>query len=80
MSSIRNYQKREFLPFNPGLKLAGTSVDFTSGSDGGSASGKNNVVAKDAFVKGDIRAVSLEQLERAKTVMQQIVNENYPQN
>ncbi len=50
--------------------LAGTAIDFTSGSDGGSATGKSNVVAKDALVKGDIRAVSPEQLERAKTIMQ----------
>lgn len=70
--------KEEFLTFNPGLMLAGTDVDFTSGSDGGSAIGKSNVVAKDAVVKGDIRAVSPEQLERAKTVMQKIVRENYP--
>lgn len=70
--------KEEFLTFNPGLMLAGTAVGFTSGSDRGSATGKSNVVAKDALIKGDIRAVSPEQLERAKTVMQKIVRENYP--
>ncbi len=70
--------KEQYLTFNPGLVLAGTSVDFTSGSDGGSASGKSNVVAKDALVKGDIRAVSPEQLEKAKNIMQQIVKNNYP--
>lgn len=70
--------QEEFLTFNPGLMLAGTAVEFTSGSDGGSASGKSNVVAKDALVKGDIRAVSLEQLEKAQQIMQKIVTENYP--
>ncbi len=68
----------EYLTFNPGLMLAGTAIDFKPGSDGGSASGKSNVVAKDALVGGDIRAVSREQLERAKKIMQQIVTENYP--
>ncbi|TRX48922.1 M20 family metallopeptidase [Fulvivirga sp. M361] len=74
----KQLSSEKYLTFNPGLMLAGSSVEYTHGSDGGSAGGKNNVVAKDALVTGDIRAVSPEQLERAKKVMQNIVAKNYP--
>ncbi len=69
----------ENLTFNPGFILGGTSVDVKEDEIGGSAFGKTNVVAEKAIVKGDIRAVSLEQLERAKDLMHKIVSENYPQ-
>lgn len=68
----------EYLTFNPGVMLAGTSVDYDPSKDGGSAFGKSNVVAKEAIVRGDIRAVSPEQLNRAKKIMGEIVSKNYP--
>ncbi len=68
----------EFLTFNPGVMLAGTSVDYDGANDGGSAFGKSNVVAQTAVVRGDIRAVSLEQLARAKKIMQEVVANNLP--
>jgi len=70
--------KEENLTFNPGFILGGTSVDLKEDETGGSAFGKTNVVAQSAISKGDIRAVSLEQLERAKQTMKKIVSENYP--
>ncbi|TBW30024.1 M20/M25/M40 family metallo-hydrolase [Gramella sp. KN1008] len=69
----------ENLTFNPGFILGGTSVDTKEDGTGGSALGKTNVVAQKAIVRGDIRAVSLDQLDRAKTVMNKIVADNYPQ-
>ncbi|MEL7002725.1 MAG: M20/M25/M40 family metallo-hydrolase [Bacteroidota bacterium] len=69
----------QYLTFNPGVMLGGTSVDYDPAKDGGSSYGKSNIVAKQAIVKGDIRAVSPEQLERAKKVMREIVQKNYPQ-
>jgi glutamate carboxypeptidase len=68
----------ENLTFNPGVILGGTSSEYESGPSGGMAYGKSNVVAQEVTVNGDIRAVSLEQLERAKKVMTQIVKANYP--
>ena len=68
----------QYLTFNPGMMLAGTSIDYDAEKDGGAAFGKSNVVAKEAVVKGDIRAVSPEQLERAKKTMLEIVTKNYP--
>lgn len=69
--------KEENLTFNPGVILGGTTIDYDNSKSGGSAFGKSNVVAKDVLVKGDIRAVSLDQLEYAKKTMQRIVSENY---
>lgn len=71
--------KEENLTFNPGFILGGTAVDVQEDQTGGSAFGKTNVVAQKAIVKGDIRAVSLDQLERAKETMNRIVSENYPE-
>lgn len=68
----------QYLTFNPGVMLAGTAVDYDAAKDGGSAFGKSNVVAKEALVKGDIRAVSPEQLDRAKKTMMEIISKNYP--
>lgn len=69
----------ENLTFNPGFILGGTAVDVKADNTGGTAFGKTNVVAQKAVVRGDIRAVSLEQLARAKATMTKIVTENYPQ-
>ncbi len=69
----------EFLTFNPGVMLAGTQVEYNSSKDGGSAFGKSNVVAKSAIVRGDLRAVSLDQLHRAKKMMNEVVSEALPE-
>ncbi len=68
----------EYLTFNPGVMLAGTQVEYDASSDGGTAYGKSNVVAKSAIVKGDLRAVSLDQLQRAKKIMDEVVADALP--
>ena len=62
-----------YLTFNPGLVLGGTTVSHDAAAARGTAFGKNNVVAESTLVTGDIRAVSPEQLERARGVMGRIV-------
>jgi glutamate carboxypeptidase len=62
----------EFLTFNPGVVLGGTSVAFDRPQSRGSASGKTNVVAERAVATGDLRTLSKEQLERARTVMKEV--------
>ena len=66
------------LTFNPGAILGGTSVDFDTAQARGSAFGKTNVIAEHAIVSGDLRTISKEQLESAKTRMQAIVAEHLP--
>ncbi len=69
---------QENLTFNPGFILGGTSVEVKADQTGGTAFGKTNVVAQKATVRGDIRAISLDQLEIAKKIMTAIVSENSP--
>ena len=66
------------LTFNPGFIIGGTQVKMDEDGGGGTAHGKTNVVSEITIVRGDIRAVSLEQLEKAQKVMQDIVSKNYP--
>ncbi len=66
------------LTFNPGLILGGTDVQHDPGQNQGSAFGKNNVVAQDVVAAGDLRAVSVEQLAKAKQTMLDICKDNYP--
>lgn len=68
--------KEQDLTFNPGVILGGTSVSYDQDKNGGSAFGKSNVVAQDVIVNGDLRAISIEQLERARQTMLQIVSNN----
>lgn len=67
-----------YLTFNPGISLAGTEVDFIPEEDRGSAFGKLNVIAEHAVVPGDLRALSIDQRERAKAAMREIVRSSLP--
>ncbi|HEY3405163.1 MAG TPA: M20 family peptidase, partial [Ohtaekwangia sp.] len=71
--------KEENLTFNPGIILGGTTVDHRVNENGGTTFGKGNIVAKDAIVTGDIRAISPEQLAKAQEVMKKIVADHLPQ-
>ncbi len=61
----------KYLTFNPSLFLGGTTVT-NKGADG-SASGKTNVVPAKVVVKGDLRFISEEQKEKARSRMREIV-------
>lgn len=66
------------LTFNPGVVVAGTDVSYDDFSAGGSATGKSNVVAGTAVVTGDLRTISLEQLEAARAKMTFITGQSLP--
>ena len=74
--ALRN---EENLTFSPGVILGGTTIDYEDDMKTGTAFGKSNVVAKDALVTGDIRAISPEQLTKAQEVMFGIVKKHLPQ-
>ncbi|MEP7065856.1 MAG: M20 family peptidase, partial [Gemmatimonadota bacterium] len=63
----------QYLTFNPGVALGGTAVTLDSTGTVGTAAGKDNVVAKEMRVTGDLRTISPEQFENATKMMQQIV-------
>jgi glutamate carboxypeptidase len=66
----------KLLTFNPGLIAGGTRVTQQDDKSNYDVFGKTNVIAKDTLIKGGIRAVSPEQLEQAKAMMQTIVSQN----
>lgn len=65
-----------YLTFNPSLALGGTTVDAKD-SDG-SASGKTNVIPAKVVVKGDLRFISEDQKEAARSRMREIVGRSLP--
>ena len=68
----------EYLTFNPGIILGGTTVDYDQELNKGTTFGKSNVVAQKVIVEGGLRFISEEQKERARTKMLEIVANNLP--
>ena len=66
------------LTFNPGLIAGGTTAEADGAQSRGSASGKTNVVAGEARVLGDLRALTAEQFHRARETMRAIVAQSLP--
>ena len=69
----------QYLTFNPGLALGGTTVAVDSNAAAGRAAGEHNVVAEHMVVSGDIRTLSPEQLASVKRTMRAIVSRHLPQ-
>ena len=66
------------LTFNPGTIVGGTSITFDAPQARGAAFGKTNVVAEQAVVAGDLRAVSNAQLEHAMATMKAVAAASMP--
>ena len=62
--------------FNPAIIVGGDSAQLQPG--GGSATGKSNIVAGTAFVRGDIRTLTDEELQRTRDRMRAIVAQSLP--
>ena len=78
LNEFYNQIPEEFLTFNPGLILGGTSVDFDSTKSSGSAFGKSNVIPQKVVVQGGLRFLSENQKEQARDKMRVIVSKNLP--
>ncbi|XWN37415.1 MAG: M20/M25/M40 family metallo-hydrolase [Balneola sp.] len=72
-------RSEEFLTFNPGMIIGGTTLEHNAVNKSGTAFGKDNVVSKEVVVSGDLRGLSPEQVERVKAKMQEIVSQNRAQ-
>lgn len=68
----------ELLTFNPGAILGGTEITWDDENEEGTAFGKSNVVAEEALVSGDLRALSPEQRDAAKARMREVVATHLP--
>ena len=60
-------QGEEYLTFNPGIILGGTTVDYDMALSQGKSFGKTNVIAQTAVVAGDLRFIS--EVQRLATAM-----------
>jgi glutamate carboxypeptidase len=71
-------QGEEYLTFNPGVVAGGSQLAMESGNLTGRVAGKSNIIASDLVVSGDLRALTLEQRERARTTMLEIAAQSLP--
>ena len=66
----------KYLTFNPSLILGGTTAESQNAS--GNATGKTNVVPAKVVVNGDLRFISEEQKENARSRMREIAAKSLP--
>ncbi len=78
LAAFESQLKEPDLTFNTGVILGGSNVAFDPVKNGGTASGKPNIVASSAYASGDIRTVTDEQLQRVREKMKQIVAKHLP--
>jgi glutamate carboxypeptidase len=77
LDTMRNRMSSEkYLSFSPGLILAGTSINYNKDNFGGEAYGKDNIIAKTAMAKGDLRFITSQQEINAKEKITKIVNQH----
>ncbi|WP_177175943.1 M20/M25/M40 family metallo-hydrolase [Sphingopyxis sp. YR583] len=66
------------LTFNVGLIAGGQQAELDAGGIRATVNGKTNIIAPIAVARGDLRALSPEQIERVKAKMATIVAEHAP--
>lgn len=70
--------KEQYLTFNPGLVLGGAELHFNEPALKGDAAGKNNIIAPATVVTGDLRFLTEQQKETARSKMRKIVAQHLP--
>jgi glutamate carboxypeptidase len=78
LNEFHNGLREQYLTFSPGAIVGGTEARFDTASSKGSAFGKSNVIAAQAVVTGDLRALTMEQFDRATKKMKAIVEQSLP--
>lgn len=66
------------LTYNAGLVVGGQQAALNDKETGGTAAGKNNVMAEKAIVRGDLRMLDDAQGDRARAKMEAIVAQHLP--
>jgi glutamate carboxypeptidase len=66
------------LTYNVGLVGGGTTTEMDAARIRLNATGKTNIIAATAVARGDLRAISQEQIDRTKAKMQAIVAQSLP--
>lgn len=70
--------KEQYLTFNPGLIVGGSEVSYNDEAQQGQVAGKTNIISPRTYTNGDLRFLSEEQKENARTVMREIVGQSLP--
>ena len=70
--------KEQYLTFNPGLIVGGSEVSYNDEAQQGQVAGKTNIISPRTYANGDLRFLSEEQKENARTVMREIVGQSLP--
>jgi glutamate carboxypeptidase len=78
VDQFRRELPEDKLTFNVGLIGGGTAAKFDAGRIRLDATGKTNIIPATAIARGDLRALSREQIERVKAKMQAIVAQPLP--
>ena len=78
LDAFRTQLPEQYLTFNVGMVLGGTSITVDKDGISGTATGKDNVIPPKAFASGDIRTISNGQTERVEKKMQAIVAQHLP--
>jgi glutamate carboxypeptidase len=76
LDSFRRELPEDGLTYSVGMILGGATAELNQDQTGGTATGKDNVVAATAFAVGDLRTLSNEQTERVEAKMRAIVEQH----
>ena len=78
LDAFRTQLREDYLTYNVGLIVGGTTAQTNPQETGGQATGKPNIVAPTAIAIGDLRALSNEQVQHVQEKMRGIVAQHLP--
>ena len=78
IDAFRRELGEDKLTYNVGLVGGGATAEMDAGRIRLDATGKTNIIAAVAVARGDLRAISQEQIDRTKAKMQAIVAQSLP--
>jgi glutamate carboxypeptidase len=73
LDNFRTQLPEQYLTYNAGLILGGTTARVNAQETGGDATGKPNIISPTAIAIGDLRCISNEQAQRVEGKMRAIV-------
>jgi glutamate carboxypeptidase len=78
IDTFRTQLPEQYLTYNVGLVLGGSTAQVNPVETGGEATGKANIVAPSAIAIGDLRCFSQEQVDQVENKMKAIVAQHLP--
>jgi glutamate carboxypeptidase len=78
VDAFRREVREPNLTFNVGLIAGGQQAELDAGGIRATVTGKTNIIASTAIARGDLRALSPDQIARAKAKMEGIVAQSLP--